>query len=165
MPFDPKLIRPDEPPLTPAGDIELPDDLIALAEQLGDDAAHLAASYPADFARAEKVSLAVELPAQTTARPRITVVLLTAAVAAGLAISLSVPLVVSRWSANRAGQPSVATVPQPAPAAQSPREAAPPAEVKPVPSPTHSVLSLTELSGPELEALLDLQPVAASVSF
>jgi hypothetical protein len=48
MPFDPKLIHPDDAPLSATGDLQLPDDLAALAEQLGDDAKHLAAQYPVD---------------------------------------------------------------------------------------------------------------------
>ncbi|HEX5105843.1 MAG TPA: hypothetical protein VFV87_18625, partial [Pirellulaceae bacterium] len=48
MPFDPKLIHPDQAPLFPDGEIDLPPDLAALGEQLRDDARHLAACYPAD---------------------------------------------------------------------------------------------------------------------
>jgi hypothetical protein len=47
MPFDPHLIHPEQPPLTGSGDLQLPDDLAELAAQLGDDARHLAATYPA----------------------------------------------------------------------------------------------------------------------
>ena len=69
MSFDPKLIHPDEPPLTPAGDIDLPDDLAALAEQLSDDATHLATCYPADISqRAGGVSLPVALSSRTVPR-------------------------------------------------------------------------------------------------
>ena len=59
MPFDPRIIHPDEAPLGPNGDLDLPDDLSALAEQLADDAAHLSARYPAD--RQPQVALAAEL--------------------------------------------------------------------------------------------------------
>jgi hypothetical protein len=47
MPFDPKLIHQAEAPLNEAGDLQLPDDLLELAAQLGDDAQHLAKVYPA----------------------------------------------------------------------------------------------------------------------
>src|SRR5262245_12352133 len=46
MPFDPKLINPDQPPLSADGDLDLPADLKALAEQLCEDASHLASCYP-----------------------------------------------------------------------------------------------------------------------
>src|SRR5437660_201191 len=46
MRFDPKLVHPDQPPLSPDGDLDLPDELAALALQLADDAAHLSACYP-----------------------------------------------------------------------------------------------------------------------
>ena len=46
MPFDPQLVRPDDAPLHDSGDLALPDDLLELAAQLGDDAQHLAALYP-----------------------------------------------------------------------------------------------------------------------
>src|SRR5438045_679927 len=46
MPFDPKLVHPDQPPLSPDGELDWPDHLVALAQQLADDAAHLTASYP-----------------------------------------------------------------------------------------------------------------------
>ncbi|MDX1945006.1 MAG: hypothetical protein SFU86_06335 [Pirellulaceae bacterium] len=179
MPFDPKLIHPDEPPVNGAGDLELPDDLSALAEQLTDDAAHLAASYPAELVPAELVPAvsqaaavarpAIQSPARRGLRSRTGVALLTAAVAAGLAISLSVPLAVSQWPASSAGNPSVATAPPAAPEAEAP-PAAPnqgdePVPIKSAAPRSQTVLSLTELSGPELEALLDLQPVSASVSF
>jgi hypothetical protein len=47
MPFDPRLIQPEPPPLDAQGQIDLPDDLAMLAEQLEDDARHLALCYPA----------------------------------------------------------------------------------------------------------------------
>ena len=45
-PFDPKVIGPEAPPLDAAGDLQLPDCLLELAAQLGDDAQHLAKLYP-----------------------------------------------------------------------------------------------------------------------
>ena len=48
MRFDSRLIRPDDPPERSDGELDLPDHLAALAEQLADDSAHLARKYPAD---------------------------------------------------------------------------------------------------------------------
>ena len=50
MPFDPKLIQAHEPPLTATGELDLPPELASLAEQLTDDAAHLAGCYPPNTA-------------------------------------------------------------------------------------------------------------------
>lgn len=54
MPFEPlpfrgRLIHPEEPLLDEAGELQLPDDLAALAEQLSDDAQYLAAQVGRDF--------------------------------------------------------------------------------------------------------------------
>lgn len=46
MPFDPKLVQPESPPLDAAGELQLPDDLQELAAQLGDDAKYLAKTFP-----------------------------------------------------------------------------------------------------------------------
>lgn len=48
MRFEPRVIPGDEPPTDEAGELLLPDDLQALADQLFDDASHLAARYPAE---------------------------------------------------------------------------------------------------------------------
>jgi hypothetical protein len=45
--FDPRLISEADAPLDASGEIDLPDDLLEMAAQLGDDAAFLAARYPA----------------------------------------------------------------------------------------------------------------------
>lgn len=47
MPFDPKLVQQAEAPLDAAGELQLPEDLLELAAQLGDDAQYLAKLYPA----------------------------------------------------------------------------------------------------------------------
>src|SRR5262245_47543276 len=47
MPFDPKLLHPDEPPLDEHGELQLPDELSALCEQLTADAAHVARCFGA----------------------------------------------------------------------------------------------------------------------
>jgi hypothetical protein len=46
--FQPRLIHPEPPPEDSEGDLDLPDDLSALADQLQDDATHLANRYPAE---------------------------------------------------------------------------------------------------------------------
>ena len=140
MPFDPKLIRPDDPPLMPNGELDLPSDLKALAEQLGEDAAHLAACYPP---RQE-----IALPAAAVAgRRRATFV------AAGGAAVLVTALVGAAgvWLAAggsrdaRAKKMDIATMPSDA-AATNPRDS-----ISAV-----STVSLADLSAPEMEALLDL---------
>jgi hypothetical protein len=136
MRFEPKLIRGDEPPLNAGGELDLPEDLAALGEQLGDDARHLAACYPAP-------STANFIP-RTIQRSwwRIAV-----ASAAAVAIALtSIFAVNSRWH----GQ-SLATISNDASTPQQPT--GPTFVSTPV---TTQAISLTDLSAPELEALLDL---------
>lgn len=143
MPFDPKLIRPDDAPLLPSGEIHLPDDLAALAEQLSDDAAHLSACYPA--AGKADVALASELAtsaARLQSRRRRVAVFLAVGVASLLLCSL--PFV----------RPLRDTLPHP------PRDrvvdsasiTAPAAR----PSAAATTMSVGELSAPEMEALFDL---------
>jgi hypothetical protein len=47
VPFDPRIIPVDQPPLRDDGGLQLPDDLAELAAQLADDAAFLGQRYPA----------------------------------------------------------------------------------------------------------------------
>lgn len=47
MPFDPRIIPVDQPPLCDDGGLDLPDELAELAEQLADDAVFLSQRYPA----------------------------------------------------------------------------------------------------------------------
>ena len=49
MQFRARVIHPDPPPADDDGDLQLPDELMALGDQLSDDAAHLAKVYPAEF--------------------------------------------------------------------------------------------------------------------
>jgi hypothetical protein len=172
MPFDPKLIHPDEPPLTPAGELNLPADLAALAEQLGDDAQHLAGCYPADAAlRAEGVS---PLRKSSSSQPRRTLAAIVLASGVTLASVALVGLAIAfGLMQDEAGQPtrhSLVQTPTSPPGTASPaaEPVVAPRVVSPGPAPT--TLSLGELSGPELEALLDLWPSkdqksAASISF
>jgi hypothetical protein len=50
LPFTPRIVVAEPAPLTDTGELELPDDLAALADQLSDDAAHLSSKYPASDA-------------------------------------------------------------------------------------------------------------------
>lgn len=171
MPFDPKLIHPDQAPLLPDGDLDLPADLAAMAEQLADDAAHLATRYPAD--RTPQVALAAELVESAErikrhSRPRKSLLLTATVAGAGLAslalLGLSIALAWREAETAPRGPslaetaiPRVPLNPQPEHAAVS------------VPAPAAATLSVGELSGPELEALLDLlgsEPRSvASISF
>jgi hypothetical protein len=164
MPFDPRLIHPDDAPLLPNGDLDLPDDLSALAEQLADDAAHLSARYPAD--RQPQVALAAELvqsAERIKRRSRRPAALL---VGAGLASLAAIGMTVSMF-ALRNGRPGAPDL------AESPSASAPfePLDTVPVsfPAPSPTALSLGELSGPEREALFDLlqrdSNLGSSISF
>ena len=159
MPFKPHLIHPEEPPLTPDGELELPADLAALAEQLGDDARHLAARYPATHgplacrplaprAEASQVNLAAG-----TAGPR------RWSKAAVLAGSSLATVLVCLFAIQQFGSDS-----KPGPSALAARPAAPAALTQPALAPAAAIgvpsfgptISLGELSGPELEAVFDL---------
>jgi hypothetical protein len=134
MPFDPKLIRPDDPPLTPNGELDLPSDLKALAEQLGDAAAYLAACYPPQHEIAQPVAA---IPAWRRAVVAATVLASVVLGAAG--VWLAVPGAGGVKKADIAAIPgdSVATIPHDS-------------------VPVVSTVSLADLSPPEMEALLDL---------
>jgi hypothetical protein len=142
MPFDPKLIHPDEPPLAAGGELDLPADLAALGEQLSADAAHLAANYP--------VGRNLASPSiRHQARPR-PVWHYARYAAALLVVGITLAIAAVAW---QPGEPPVARTapaiaPLPRPAVNSPVAATAPRRTESVP--------LIELSGPELEALLDM---------
>jgi hypothetical protein len=146
MSFDSRLIQPDDAPLRGDGEIDLPADLAALGEQLRDDALHLAQRYPAG---AELSAMRPEPASATRVQARSwkkVAVLAASALATVLAGVVAVELMNSPR-----GNPHVAIVPaNPDAKLVEPAIAAPAAIAAP---PT---ISLTELSGPELEALLDL---------
>jgi hypothetical protein len=153
MRFDPRLIHPDDAPLRASGELDLPDDLAALAEQLADDAAHLSARYPADGN--PQIALAAELVDSAERIKRRAWRHAALAIGASLASVAAVVLTVSLALRNRepvdaavVSPPDslLTTVPPPAPATT-------PVSM-PIPTPTS--LSLGELSGPEMEALFDL---------
>jgi hypothetical protein len=158
MPFDPKLVHPDQAPLLPSGELDLPADLAALAEQLADDAVHLATRYPAD--RGPQVALAAELVESAEqikrfSRPRKSLLVTATVLGAGLAsiavLGLSIALA---WRDDETAPsfPSLAetTIRPP------PLEPLPASTVIRVRPSAAATLSVGELSGPELEALLDL---------
>ena len=133
MPFDPKLIHPEEPPLTPRGELDLPADLAALGEQLGADAAHLSRCYPA----------AQKQTARAAPYTKYAFAALGSALAALLVAALIWQSLPGRPAAERATLPLTAdALPAASPAIATPHHP--------------DAVSLADLSGPELEALLDL---------
>ena len=173
MPFDPKLIQPDDAPLRADGDLDLPDDLARLAAQLGDDATRLAQQYPASACgdavlAAELVESARRIKDGSRRRTR----------AVGVAMGAGLAAIAGLAALVTFGQPWLrpgGALPKPSPLAGRPslRSAVGPMaapSIEPLsltsPSPT---LSLGELSGPEMEALFDLLQHdprrAGSVSF
>ncbi len=146
MRFDPKLIHPDEPPLAADGELDLPADLAALAEQLGADAAHLTATYPVGRIPTSPVPVG-RSPASSPTWKRVRDLAVGAAAIAALWIAAVA------WQPPQGEQPLVHTVPADSPAALP----APTSPVAAIANPAASdVVSLAELSGPELEALLDM---------
>jgi hypothetical protein len=158
MPFDPELIHPDDAPLLPSGEIHLPDDLAALAEQLSDDAAHLSACYPA--AGEANVALASELATsavrlKSQSRRRVAAFL-----GVGVASLLLCTLPFIRPQRDSLPHPPRERV------VDSASIASPAA--RPASAATTMSLSLGELSAPEMEALLDLlegDSHSSSISF
>jgi hypothetical protein len=162
MPFDPRLIHPDDAPLRADGDLDLPDDLAALAEQLSDDAAHLSARYPASGE--PQVALAAELVASAERIKRRawrrSAFLVGAGLASVAAIGLTVGMLSLRNDPTR--RPNLA--------GSAPASAVNEIDTFPVSYPVSSsaTLSLGELSGPEREALFDLlqrDSTRGSISF
>lgn len=158
MPFDPKLIQPDDAPLRADGDLDLPGDLARLAEQLSDDAACLASRYPASACgdavlAAELVESAKRIKSASRRRMISAVGAGLAAVAGLAALVAFAPSLFQQSSSDRADALPLAGRP-------SFRTAAAPIVVPVVESTSLPVrppsLSLGELSGPEMEALFDL---------
>lgn len=166
MPFDPRLINPDDAPEDARGEIDLPDDLQELAAQLHDDALYLAARYPAKVAReplpAEVYVRNDEPPAPAPTRRRW--LLIGGGMAAALAITVA--LAYLPQSAPRAvALPATPTTATEVSLASTP---SPRAEV-PVSTPVRNSVgprierlpwaptpAMGEVTGPELEGLLDL---------
>jgi hypothetical protein len=142
MPFDPKIIRENDADLDATADLQLPADLALMAEQLGDDAARLAACYP------PPVPAAIQ-PAAHLATPN----------------SRRMGYWLSRSLAGTALAMALVAISLVAPKAYRPRPGNNflPAAVHEVPSPPNSVRVpvttaswLGDTTGPELEALMDL---------
>ncbi len=157
-PFDPRLIHPEDAPLRLDGDLDLPADLAALAEQLADDAAHLSARYPAN--REPQVALAAELVdsaerIKSAGERRRTSWRQVALIAgAGLASVAAVVFALSMATRPTDGPRAVDLVAAPATSAREAELAPTSASASLVP--TNTSVSLGELSAPEMEALFDL---------
>lgn len=165
MPFDPRLITPDDAPLDAHGEIDLPDDLAELAAQLCDDAAHLSACYPARSLHHESPTAAEVVSAPSRAFNRTSrmrrALLASCAVAAALAVAVGIGYLPRQQDEVARAKPLVATEV----AATSALDATSEASVSaPAASPSPRIQRLPwaptpaigEVSGPELEGLLDL---------
>jgi hypothetical protein len=148
------LILPDEAPLTPEGELQLPCDLAALGEQLGDDARYLARQYPAGAEPRVKPRLASNYRRLAKAA---------ALVGSTLATLLVAVLVVQQLGpARHSAAPPADTAPLAAkpiaakPIATVPTAATPAGPSRLVVPAGGATISLTELSAPELEAVFDL---------
>jgi len=163
MPFDPKLIPEDNAGFE--GDLKLPDDLAVMAEQLGEDAARLAATYPPR--RRTELCSVQPVPSRRSST-WLARSLAGTALAAGL-VTISLVAMNSyqpdeqpaavRSSGDENGN-TQAQPHRPAHAGRSPAER----EI-----PVTPASWLGDTSGPELEALMDLweqdQPKVRSLSF
>ena len=165
MPFDPNIIRADDASFE--GDLKLPDDLALMAEQLGDDAARLAATYPPPVPAVLAAVSRQEKAAQTRRTSWLTRSLAGTALAAGL---VTISLVASNsYQPQNANHPLPAVAPSPASGTVVVHEAPAPTGSQPQKIPVTPASWLGDTSGPELEALMDLweqdQPAAGSLSF
>ena len=147
MPFDPKIIAAEDPPRTADGDIDLPADFAALGDQLRDDAVHLARCYPA-------ASSPPRLKAAANRRYRRTIAALCGSVVAASMLAFGV-----FHFAQRPALHNVSVDSRNSTAQSSFVSSLAPSET----------ISLSELSQPELEAVLDLMErepnTPVSVSF
>jgi hypothetical protein len=164
MPFDPKLLPSDEPPLKRDGELDLPADLEALGEQLRDDAAHLARQFPPSPA-------AAPLRVRSRSPRKWNWQLAGAAGVAGAMIATAAVFVLTTpFTATQTRGKSAVTRNNSAVVGRAPivGSAEGPSRVRHDDSSEYTI-SLADLSSPELEALLDLmerQPDAVgSVSF
>lgn len=164
MPFDPRLITPDDAPLDAHGEIDLPDDLAELAAQLRDDAAHLSACYPAPalhktVAAAEVVSAPSRTINRTSRMRR--ALLASFAVAAALAVAVGIGYLPRQEDEVARARPLIATE---VAATSAPDATSETSSTAPAASPSPRIQRLPwaptpaigEVSGPELEGLLDL---------
>jgi hypothetical protein len=173
MPFDPRLIHPDEPPIRPDGELDLPPELAALGEQLADDAAHLAVRFPAGAPLAALSAELVEsaLRIKRHARRRRSLVIAAVTGSAGLASLAVAALTIGLALQDNAHRPdSAESVRSPVALPALARRTDPASPTTPAAAmrPAAAV-SIGELSGPELEGLFDLLDEsprsAATISF
>ncbi|MFN0018304.1 MAG: hypothetical protein ACKVP0_08600 [Pirellulaceae bacterium] len=162
MPFDPKLIRDDDANFE--GDLQLPDDLALMAQQLGDDAARLAATYPPPM----PVVLA---DARQVAPRRKNAWLMRSLAGTALAVGL-VTISVVALNTQQPPDANLATpkiVDRSPPAGSLVVHESPVTRSNPPTVPVTPASWLGDTSGPELEALMDLwekdQPAVRSLSF
>jgi hypothetical protein len=186
MRFDPRLIHPDEPRERADGELDLPDHLAALAEQLTDDAAHLARKYPADPPALLSLAAKLAREAETVkragrARRARLIAWLSVATVAAVAVSTGIVILSPGNPAQSprqisqaadaglvAGAGQVEAVPAESISGRTARAPLPRrplggASGDPAPllrevsaGPGSAALSLGDLSGPEMEALFDL---------
>lgn len=162
MPFDPKLIREEDANFE--GDLQLPDDLALMAQQLGDDATRLAACYPPPV---PSVLATVRHVAPRQKNAWLMRSLAGIALTTGLVtISLLAWNSRQQQDANHALPAAAATLP----ASGSLIVHEGPAARNNLPTvPVTPASWLGDTSGPELEALMDLwekdQPAVRSLSF
>ena len=157
MQFDPKIVHPDEG-IFAQDDLKLPDDLALMGEQLADDAARLASSYPA--------RLPSQLATPHQEAPRKGGRWLSGTLTGGLLAVALVSVSLVGTSFFRAKKPGNEP-PTPSTAVAVSEALAPDASHEPIPVTPASWLGDT--SGPELEALMDLwerdQHEVATLSF
>ena len=183
MRFRHRVIPPEQPPLDEAGDIELSEDLLALGDRLRHDADVLAARYPARVSDEDAELEAGRLDGNSRhpRRYRYTV-----RAVAGLLLAVACWPAVSRivQQAQDSRQLVTESSPESSPSESVDRHrppspvthsiALPNVDVKPAgyddkgPLDTTPAVFLQEVSGPELEGLLDLweeeNSTASSVS-
>jgi hypothetical protein len=182
--FDPNYIPGEDAPLLDGGEIDLPDDLLELAAQLRDDAAYLAERYPADLSArsasegrlvASESSPELETVRQTSADPRSRIGLKVVTAIGSMAAALAITVAVSPmfWHDAAANNNSVAVSP---PAAAAPatsdiiiHEPTTPGGPRIGQLPWAPTPAIGEVTGPELEGLLDLwqndeQPAETRIS-
>jgi hypothetical protein len=157
MPFDPRLIHPDDAPLRADGELDLPADLAALANQLADDAVRLSARYPAN--REPQVALAAQLVEsaeriKATADRRRARKWLTFISGAGVASVVAVVLSLSGWRPPADEQPVPPATFSPVLAGENGTPSS--TKIGSLVAPPGTALSVGDLTAPEMEALFDL---------
>lgn len=166
MPFDPRLISEDDADFDAAADLQLPADLALMAEQLGDDAARLAATYPPPVLQRRTEHCSVPRKATNRASVWLTRSLAGTALAAGL-VTISLVASNSFWPLGT-NQKLPLAAPSPS-SVDLARYKAPSPRINQPQVPVTPASWLGDTSGPELEALMDLweqdQPAVRSLSF